>query len=165
MKHPVFTRARSEEIQNAVKVLNKELGVDLKVEEKDGVFEINFDELVEKLSEPKNYEDVLKNDDRKIKFQKISPYPFMLRDIAVFVPEGKGEQDVLNVIKENAGDLLVRTKLFDVFEKTFEDETKKTSYAFNLVFQSQEKTLTDEEINGIMEEITNKMSENGWMVR
>ena len=40
------------------------------------------------------------------------------------------------------------------------------SYAFRLVFQSYERTLTDLEVNDIMTKITNKIKEkNGWQVR
>jgi phenylalanyl-tRNA synthetase beta subunit len=100
------------------------------------------------------------------RFEKISVYPFMIRDIAVFVPSGIEKENVLGIIQSEAGELLVRTTLFDVFEKTFEDGTKKTSYAFRIVFQSQEKTLSDEEVNVIMENITTKLNtEEGWKVR
>jgi phenylalanyl-tRNA synthetase beta chain len=100
------------------------------------------------------------------KYEKISIYPFMLRDIAVFVPEGIPEESVFGIIKNEATSLLLRVTLFDVFVKTFEDGTKKTSYAFRLVFQSQEKTLSDEEVNGIMERITVALNEKeGWKVR
>ena len=89
----------------------------------------------------------------------------MLRDIAVWTNTGATEQDVLNIIKENGGELLVRTALFDVFEKTMEDGAKKTSYAFNMVFQSKERTLTDIEVNVIMEGIGKSMEEKGWQIR
>jgi phenylalanyl-tRNA synthetase beta subunit len=100
------------------------------------------------------------------RYNKISAYPFMLRDIAVFVPEGIAEEEVFSLIKNEATGLLSRVTLFDVFVKMFEDGTKKTSYAFRLVFQSQEKTLSDEEVNVIMEKITVKLNEKeGWKVR
>jgi phenylalanyl-tRNA synthetase beta chain len=93
-------------------------------------------------------------------------YPFAARDIAVFVPEGVSENDVLNVITHEAGTLLVKHSLFDVFHKQFPDGLKKTSYAFRLVFQSHERTLTDIEINEIMQRITDTMnSKEGWQVR
>ena len=42
----------------------------------------------------------------------------------------------------------------------------KISYAFRLVFQSENRTLTDQEVNDIMTKITNKIKENnGWQVR
>ncbi|MCK9352086.1 MAG: phenylalanine--tRNA ligase beta subunit-related protein [Candidatus Paceibacterota bacterium] len=106
------------------------------------------------------------SDHAEKRYEKISIYPFMLRDIAVFVPEGVEEEDVSLTIKTEATDLLVRATRFDVFTKTFEDGTKKTSYAFRLVFQSQEKTLSDEEINAIMDKITAKLNEREeWKVR
>jgi len=114
-----------------------------------------------------NIFDLPRNPDAK--FRTISQYPFVLRDIAVWTPEGTSENEISKIISENATDLLVRQKLFDRFEKLAKpntDEKTKISYAFNLVFQSQEKTLTDDEINKIMEVITNKLnSKDGWQVR
>lgn len=98
---------------------------------------------------------------RKIKYKPISSYPFALRDIAVFVPSGTDEAVVKNIIEVEAGELLARVDLFDRFEKK-----GKISYAYHLVFQSYEKTLSDEELNEIMEKITQKLNSNtGWQVR
>ena len=65
-------------------------------------------------------------------------------------------------LKENAGDLVVRgPELFDEFKKD-----GKNSYAFRIVFQSYERTLTDTEVNEIMNKINGKLAENeGWQVR
>jgi len=128
-----------------------------------GILEVNLDKLIDKLPEPKSYEDVLKLDSEEIViFKKISSYPFVLRDIAVFVPNENNSEDVLDIIKKNAGDLLVQTKLFDTYSPK---GGAKTSYAFNLVFQSQEKTLTDEEVNKIMNKITKEIETKDWEVR
>ncbi|OGD69315.1 hypothetical protein A3E89_00200 [Candidatus Campbellbacteria bacterium RIFCSPHIGHO2_12_FULL_35_10] len=135
----------------------------MKLKEGEKILEINFDDVLEKLPQPETYGDVLKNtSDKNIKYKHISSYPFMLRDIAVWVPNEESTESVSGLIKDNGGELLVRTKLFD----TYKPEGKnKTSYAFNLVFQSQEKTLTDDEINKIMNEITTQMQSKGWEVR
>ena len=116
---------------------------------------------------PESYKDTYAKDrSEKSKYKKISPYPFVLRDIAVFVPQGVEEKDVASIIGKEAGELLVNKKLFDVFVKKFTDGTSKTSFAFRLVFQSQEKTLSDEEINKIMEKVSKLMNTNdGWQVR
>jgi phenylalanyl-tRNA synthetase beta subunit len=96
-----------------------------------------------------------------IKFEPISQYPFILRDVAVWTPKGTEEGSVLKIISDNAGELLVQKRLFDKFEKD-----DRVSYAFSLVFQSQEKTLTDSEINNIMKKITDILnSQDGWQVR
>jgi phenylalanyl-tRNA synthetase beta subunit len=95
------------------------------------------------------------------KFKMWSLFPFIARDLAVWVGENIKIGDVEKVIKENAGDMVVRgPELFDEFKK---DE--KVSYAFRLVFQSYERTLTDAEINEVMNKIQGKIEENGWQVR
>lgn len=95
-------------------------------------------------------------------FKMWSLFPFIARDIAVWVPKGTESTEVEKVIKENMGDLVVKgPDLFDSFTK--ED---KTSYAFKLVFQSYERTLTDAEVNKVMNKITEKIKENkDWQVR
>lgn len=149
---------------NVLEKLSQELNVEID-KPRGNIFEINLDKLIEGLSEPESYKDILKSDSKEIIiFKKISPYPFILRDIAVFILiiNGDTSDDLLKVIKDNAGDLLVETKLFDTYSPEGGD---KTSYAFNLVFQSQEKTLTDEEINKIMDKITKVAISRGWEVR
>jgi len=102
------------------------------------------------------------NNKKDEKFKMWSLFPFIARDIALWVPEGVKSSEVLPIIKENAGDLVIRgPELFDEFKKD-----GKISYAFRLVFQSFERTLTDEEINVIMTKIANKIKDkNGWQVR
>jgi len=88
-------------------------------------------------------------------------FPFIVRDIAVWVPGEVESEKVYKVIKENAGDMVVRgPELFDTFTKD-----SKTSYAFRIVFQSYKKTLTDAEINEIMQKISEKLKSFGWEVR
>jgi phenylalanyl-tRNA synthetase beta chain len=94
-------------------------------------------------------------------FKAWSMFPFIARDIAVWVPKEVESDQVLKVIKDNMGDLVVKgPDLFDSFTK--ED---KTSYAFRVIFQSFERTLTDTEVNEIMKKITDKVVEKEWQVR
>src|SRR3989344_672666 len=86
-------------------------------------------------------------------YQPFSLYPFVLRDIALWVPPDTDVGRTTSHIRENAGELIRRVDLFDHFEKE-----GRTSYAFRLVFQSSERTLTDEEVNGIMEKITGALA-------
>lgn len=130
------------------------------------IFEINLENFIEKLPEINSYEKLFKEfsenyKDTGIKYKNISQYPFVLRDIAVWIPTEIESGEVLKLIKENSSDLLVQSKLFDEYKKD-----DKVSYAFRLVFQSQDKTLTDDEVNQIMEKVTSKLnSKNGWSVR
>jgi phenylalanyl-tRNA synthetase beta subunit len=103
------------------------------------------------------------------KFKMWSLFPFIARDVAVWVPEEVKSEKVAKIIKDNMGDMVVRgPKLFDEFKKPASPAggDGKVSYAFRLVFQSYKRTLTDAEVNKIMTEITNKIKENnGWQVR
>ena len=66
------------------------------------------------------------------------------------------------ILKENGTELLVKEPyMFDVFSKK-----GRTSYAFRLVFQSNERTLTDQEVSEIMDCITKKILEHSsWQIR
>lgn len=95
-------------------------------------------------------------------FHMWSLFPFIARDIAVWVPESEGKENLENLIKENSSELCIKGPImFDSFTKE-----GKTSYGFRMIFQSYDKTLTDVEVNSIMENITNKIKENpDWQVR
>jgi phenylalanyl-tRNA synthetase beta chain len=94
-------------------------------------------------------------------FTPFSIYPFALRDVAVWTPEGTEATEVSMILEQCAGDLLARIDLFDRFEKE-----GRTSYAFRLVFQSNEKTLSDTDIDPIMTRITEALNaKEEWDVR
>ncbi len=123
-----------------------------------GVVEINISELLTKLPSPTSYDKVEVGEE--IVYKPFSQYPHMSRDIALWVTEGTSASDVEILLNEHAGPLRMRTTLFDEFTKD-----GRTSYAFRLVYQSMDKTLTDEEINAVMEEINKAVVEKGWEVR
>ena len=126
------------------------------------VAEVNLDKIIAKLpdvSADSFYK--LHKDFSPTQYKAFSVYPFIVRDIAVWVPQGVSEEFVWNLIKENAGDLVVQSRLFDKFVKE-----NQVSYAFRIVFQSYEKTLTDEQINSIMDKVTEVLnSQPDWKVR
>ncbi|MBU0749900.1 phenylalanine--tRNA ligase subunit beta, partial [Patescibacteria group bacterium] len=94
-------------------------------------------------------------------YQPYSVYPFALRDVAVWTPEGTEESRVLNAILEKAGDLVARIDLFDRFEKE-----GRISFAFRLVFEAPDRTLSDEDLNPIMDAVYANLKENeGWEIR
>lgn len=137
------------------------------VKDANAVCEVNLDELLKSYKVPYNalYSDLHFGPASPNMYRKISPYPFIVRDIAVFVPENIEADRVWKVIEKgisNAGasGLLVRHSLFDTFKKD-----GKVSYAFRMVFQSMNKTLTDDEVNKIMEKINIEMKGNSWEVR
>jgi phenylalanyl-tRNA synthetase beta chain len=161
-----------ETLQTVLKELGDAIGASFEnaniIEGQEGgvIAEINLDPIIEKLSAPESYGNVLDVSFGDVKYKPISPYPFVTRDIAVFVPEEVDADTLEKLLTEESGELLARApRLFDVFKKEGEDGTTKVSYAFALVFQSYERTLTDEEVNKIMDTIYARIEKEGWEVR
>ena len=94
------------------------------------------------------------------RYQPFSKYPFIVRDIAMWVSAGTEEEDVLDLIRKNAGELLVKSHLFDQFEKG-----ERMSLAFRLVFQSFDRTLTDFDANERMESMSAALKAKGFEIR
>jgi len=123
-----------------------------------GIVEINLTKLLSSLPEPQTYQPVAVSED--VVYKPFSVYPAMSRDIALWTTGVTTAEDVEKVLNENAGELHVRTTLFDEFTKE-----EKTSFAFRLVFQASDRTLTDVEVNVIMEKINAAVAALKWEVR
>jgi phenylalanyl-tRNA synthetase beta subunit len=89
-----------------------------------------------------------------------STYPFALRDVAVWVPVGVEESMVASSIAGAAGEYLARLDLFDTFQKG-----ERTSYAFRLVFEAPDRTLTDTDLDQAMEAVSAALVSSGFEVR
>lgn len=94
------------------------------------------------------------------RYRPYSKYPYIVRDIAAWVPAGTTERQAQELIKTEAGELLQKLYLFDVFEKG-----GRTSIAFRLIFQSFDRTLTEEEANEIMAHISRILGDKGFEIR
>jgi phenylalanyl-tRNA synthetase beta chain len=89
-------------------------------------------------------------------------YPFVTRDIAVWCDSVEEQNKLEEIVSEFAKNYCVREPvLFDRFEKD-----GKTSVAYRLVFQSYEKTLTEEEVEGWFAKLVKEIkSEKGFEIR
>lgn len=141
------------------KSLEEELGIVLP-EISGETLEFNLDSLIADLPELTSYPET-KIVERGVSYVAPSSYPFVLRDLAVWVPEGTSARDIQKIVVTHAGELLKRNDVFDEFAKD-----GRISYAFHLVFQSNEKTLTDDEIGVIMATIETEIAtKEGWEIR
>ncbi len=91
-------------------------------------------------------------------YKSLPKYPAMNRDIAVVVPENVRNEDIVKVIKSSGSELLTDVKLFDVYTGKQVPKGCK-SMAFNLVYQSDDRTLTDAEVDASMKDVLHKVSE------
>lgn len=153
-----YTGKEDKVLNGVLEKLEEVLGAKLEPQIEKGVAEINFTKLLEQLPEATAYDPV--TPEERITYTAFSQYPSMSRDIALWVTEGATAEQVEVVLNEQAGPLRVRTTLFDEFTKD-----GRTSLAFRLVFQSFEKTLTDEEVNTEMDRVYKAVAEKGWEVR
>lgn len=150
----------NEIIKKIVEILksNFDYIFDLEIKDNTEMVEIDLDELLDSIPDFTEYANSAEINVEK--YKAFSQYPFMLRDLAVWIPKNIDQEEIISVVKQIAGDLLVNHKLFDVYEKD-----GKVSYAQRLVFQSHEKTLTDEQATEIMNKVTEVLNTKGWEVR
>ncbi len=132
--------------------------------DKKGVIEMTLEEFCEKnvITAGDSYEKILPTNENTQHFIQWSQYPFISRDIAVWVPESVTSEELKSLYTKLGTALLAREPdLFDQFTKE-----GRTSYAFHLVFQAIDRTLTDAEINPIMESIQKVIEgHEGWQIR
>lgn len=99
-----------------------------------------------------NLEKLLAKKTGKMKFKEISIYPEIKKDIAIVVDKNITSDEIAKTIKANGGKLLVKSEVFDVYEGENLPEGKR-SIAYSLTFGANDRTLTDEEVNPIIERI------------
>jgi len=80
----------------------------------------------------------------------ISTFPLATQDVALVVPADVPADDVLDVLREGAGELLEDVALFDVYAGKGIEDGKK-SLAFGLRFRAADRTLTADEASAARE--------------
>lgn len=97
-------------------------------------------------------------------FKEISKFPNLTFDLSIVLSKNIKFYELLKIVKEESGTLLNKISLFDIYEDEKIGIDKK-SYAINLVFSSIEKTLTDEDIKGIINRIEHRIEKelNGFI--
>lgn len=102
-------------------------------------FEINLDKLLAKKV-------------GNMKYKEISKYPTIKKDLAIIIDKDITSKEAADVLKRAAGKLLTEIEVFDVYTGKGIEENKK-SIAYSLSFGAKDRTLTDEEINAVLEKI------------
>lgn len=85
-------------------------------------------------------------------FTPLSRHPEVRRDLAFLVDEGLPVQSLLDTIRAEAGEWLVASHLFDVYQGKGVPAGRK-SVALGLTWQHPSRTLNDEEINQLVDAI------------
>ena len=100
----------------------------------------------------------------------------MTRDVSCFYPADLSTEKILALIKDVAGgvrnvtdgtstELVKNLYLVDSFEKKLDDGTMKKSVAFRIVYQAEDRTLTDNEINVEVDRVYEALRDAGCELR
>ena len=99
---------------------------------------------------------LMKYSTENFSYAHLPKYPAVSRDLALLVKRDVPAMDIEKVIKRNAGPYFKDVCLFDVYTgKQVNSEDK--SVAFSLLFQSNDKTLTDAEVDEAFEAIVSEV--------
>ena len=115
----------------------------------------HFDIKQEVLFADFNWNIILKLISNKIKFTDIPKYPEVRRDLALLVDDSVAFDAIYSIAHQTEKWLLKNVSLFDVYQGKNLPEGKK-SYAVSFTLQDNTKTLTDDQIDKIM----NKLQKN-----
>ena len=89
---------------------------------------------------------------KKFSFETLPKYPAITRDLAILVDNDVAAGEVEKVIAKSAGQFFNEVTLFDVYKGDRISADKK-SLAFTIKFQSNERTLKDEEADAAFKNI------------
>ncbi len=85
-------------------------------------------------------------------YKPLPKFPATTRDIAMVVEESVNVGDIAEIFEGEMGGILESYALFDIYRGAQLGENKK-SVAYSLSFRASDRTLTDDEVNAVMEKI------------
>lgn len=88
-----------------------------------------------------------------ITFKPYSKYPPCYKDIAFWTPEDYEENDFYELTREVAGELV---ELVEVIDEFTHPKTNRRSLCYRITYRSMDRSLTDEEINKLQDEVRDK---------
>lgn len=103
-----------------------------------------------------NLDKLLQNRTGRIKYKEINKYPSIKKDFAVILDKDIIANDVLKTIKQAGGKMLSGIEIFDLYTGDRIGSGKK-SLAFKLNFEDYNRTLTDDEVNKVFNNVIEKV--------
>ena len=90
------------------------------------------------------------------RYKEVSKYPPITRDISFVVNNDFIPNNYFDLIRDLGGDLVEQVELLDKYENVEKFGKDKVSYTYRIVYRSNERTLTVEEIDPIQDKIYNE---------
>ena len=98
------------------------------------------------------------------KYKGVAKFPAVTRDLSMVVPKEIMVGSIEKMIEECGGKLLEKLTLFDVYEGNQIDRGFK-SVAYSVTFRASDRTLSEEDINGVMQKILKGLESMGIVLR
>ncbi len=107
------------------------------------------------------------SDDKRVKrqlkldnpYKEVSKFPPITRDISFIVGNNFVPNNYFDLIRDIGGDLVEEVKLLDKYQNAEKFGPDKTSYTYRIVYRSNERTLTTEEIDPLQAKIYSQTAE------
>ena len=104
------------------------------------------------------FDAIMRHADTEIVYTPLPKYPSTSRDIALLVDEDMAVGKIEEVIKKHGKKILENVKLFGVYRGKQVEEGKK-SVAFTLTYRDKDKTLTDDEVAAVHNDVLNALKD------
>jgi len=91
---------------------------------------------------------------KQIKFVPFSKYPICYKDVSFWHPDDFHENNLSEIVRGIAGDLVEDVKMVSSFTHP---KTGRSSRCYRLSYRSMERTLTNEEVDGMQDSIVKQM--------
>lgn len=93
---------------------------------------------------------------RSFKFKEMNRFPRIVKDVAFVMPDDMTSSTVEKEIKRSGGKLLLDIQVFDLYKGENIDKGEK-SIAYSLTFESEERTLTSDEVNDLFNKVIDEV--------
>ncbi|MCO6500871.1 MAG: phenylalanine--tRNA ligase subunit beta [Vicingus serpentipes] len=95
----------------------------------------------------------------EVVYKEVPKYPIVRRDLALLLDQSVNYSEIEAIAFQQERKLLKEMNLFDVYEGKNLEKGKK-SYAVSFVFQDEHKTLTDKQIDKMMNQLIQSLTTN-----
>jgi phenylalanyl-tRNA synthetase beta chain len=102
---------------------------------------------------------------KELKFQEVSKFPEVVRDLSVVVDQAISFEAIEQRIRQVNRKLIREISVFDVYQGDKIEQGKK-AYAMSIVLQDDDATLTDTKIDGTMQAVMQRLEKDlGVLIR